>query len=772
MYARVMSLLRLLPLLAVLFLLALAGANPVQSKAYTDTPSTPLWDPSCYRTNAQIEAFLQNVASSYPQIATLTDAGLSWENTRHLWLLKMGSSLHPEPKPAIYLVAGQHPRDIATPEMLMRYISYLAQNYGVDPDVTWVLDNRSIWIMPMSNPDGYYQVYNNGFNWYKNTDNNDGCTDARFWGTDINRNYPFHWNEGGTGSSPCDSSYPGPSALSEPEAQHVLSAFQTIGADLVISLQAPGPTILYPWGWSSTPPTDAAGLDALGWKLGRLNSTPRASVHTHNASGLISGILDDTIYGQYGVPAYTFNIGASVSPVCATLDTIWSVQRPALLYATEATGLTAGATLSHAFGPDTSQLTVTAGLATSSIQLTGVISANYGTVAGAVYMIDEPGSDGSGTSMSGNYGGGTANVSASVDTSGLSNSRHLLLVQGKNDAQQWGVLSSLFFTVTGNVATPTPQSSLTATSTILPTIQPSSTSSSTSTNTPTRNPTTQPSATMTPTTTALSATNSPTPSRTLTSTITSTSSSTPTRTGTPEPTDTRTPTNVAEPTGTRTPTLTYTPTSTRTWTPTRTPTYTRTSTPTDTPNLPDTATPLPCANYTDVYTNQYFYRAIDWLTCHFIISGYTDGTFRPYNPTTRAQIVKMVVIGEAWPIYTPPQPTFRDVSPNDWFYQVIETAFSHGVISGYSDGTFLPNNHVTRGQLSKIIVGARGWTLADPAQPHFIDVPPGSTFYPYIETAQARAVVGGYGDGTFRPSAEATRGQLSKMLYIALTQDP
>jgi|GEM_PF-6899428 len=748
-------LLRVLLLLSALVLLALsifdfsvAQASEANPKSKIQNPKS--WDPACYRTNPQIEAFLQSIASAYPQIATLSDAGPSWEGTRHLWLLKLGSNLRPDPKPALYLVAGQHPRDIATPEMLLRYISYLVQGYGVDPDVTWLLDNRSLWIMPMANPDGYHQVYTNGFNWYKNTDNDDGCTNAQLWGTDINRNYPFHWNEGGTGSHPCDSSYPGPSALSEPESQHVLSTLQTIGADLVVSLQAPGPSIHYPWGWTSTPPPDAAGLDALGWNLGRLNGTQRGSVRTHNANALITGILDDTAYGQYGIPAYTFNIGTSVSPTCSTLDTIWAAQRPALLYASKAVGLSPASTLSRAFGPNTDQLAVTPALEPGSVQITGVISANYGTVAGAIYMIDEPGPDGSGTPMSGNFGGGTANVSAQLDTSGLPNGRHLLLVQGKNNADHWGVFSSVFFTVTGSIITPTPTSQpspgLTPTSS-----QPSPTRAPTSTATSGISPTSLPSAT--PTTTPYSATNTATPSRTSTFTITPTSGPTNTRTST------STPTNTALPTATRTPTFTNTPTSTRT------PTYTRTPAP------PNTATPLPCASYSDVYTNQYFYRAVDWLTCRAIISGYPDGTFRPHNPTTRAQIVKMVVLGEGWALHTPQRPTFVDVTPQDWFYQVVETAFSHGVIGGYADGTFRPNNHVTRGQLSKIIVGARGWPLIEPEEPHFRDVPVGSAFYGYIETAQARAVVGGYGDGTFRPYAEATRGQLSKMLHVALTQE-
>jgi len=334
--------------------------------------------------------------------------------------------------------------------MLTRYISYLTQGYGVDPDVTWLLDNREIYILPIANPDGYFQVYSNGYQWYKNTDNDDGCATPQWWGTDLNSNYPFHWNEVGVSSDPCDLSYRGPFALSEPESQHVLSTFEASNPDLVLSLQAPGPAVLYPWGWSSQPAPDVAGLDALGWNLGRLNGTPRQSVRSHNANTPVSGILDDTVYGVYGVPAYTFNIGASLSPICADLGPMWEAQRPAFLYATKAVGSNMSMTLSHAFGPTPRDLSISPAISPESIQVTGVLSANYGVVMGAVYSIDEPQGDGAGTAMSGNFGGGIANVSATVDTSDLTNGRHLLFVQGKNGANQWGVLSSAFFTITAS----------------------------------------------------------------------------------------------------------------------------------------------------------------------------------------------------------------------------------------------------------------------------------------------------------------------------------
>src|SRR6476620_236553 len=154
--------------LLLLLSLALLGTGmrtSVQAAAplASDTES-PLWDPACDSTYPQIEAALQNTATQYPQLATLVDGGLGWDHTRHLWALKLGSTRLPGPKPTLFLLGGQHPRDIATSQVLLRLVTYLTQNFGVDPDVTWLLDNRTILILPEANPDGYYQVYANDLN--------------------------------------------------------------------------------------------------------------------------------------------------------------------------------------------------------------------------------------------------------------------------------------------------------------------------------------------------------------------------------------------------------------------------------------------------------------------------------------------------------------------------------------------------------------------------------------------------------------------------------
>jgi hypothetical protein len=173
-------------------------------------------------------------------------------------------------------------------------------------------------------------------------------------------------------------------------------------------------------------------------------------------------------------------------------------------------------------------------------------------------------------------------------------------------------------------------------------------------------------------------------------------------------------------------------------------------------------------NFSDVSPSDYFYEAVRYFYCAGIVSGYSDGTFRPYNNTTRAQLTKIVVLAEGWPINIDNGPSFLDVPTTDPFYTYIETAFNRHIISGYADGTFRPGNPVTRGQLCKIIVLAQEWTLDCPLNGHFNDVPPYDPFFCYVETAYDRDIISGYSDGTFRPGNPATRGQISKIVYNAL----
>jgi hypothetical protein len=115
----------------------------------------------------------------------------------------------------------------------------------------------------------------------------------------------------------------------------------------------------------------------------------------------------------------------------------------------------------------------------------------------------------------------------------------------------------------------------------------------------------------------------------------------------------------------------------------------------------------PGQRFYDVPLDNPFYTYIEYMASHNIISGYSDNTFRPNTTATRGQLCKIVVLAENWTIYTPPTPTFRDVPTTDTFYPFVETAYSHNVISGYTCGPscleFRPGNNATRGQIAKII---------------------------------------------------------------------
>jgi hypothetical protein len=194
--------------------------------------------------------------------------------------------------------------------------------------------------------------------------------------------------------------------------------------------------------------------------------------------------------------------------------------------------------------------------------------------------------------------------------------------------------------------------------------------------------------------------------------------------------------------------------------------------------------------FSDVLPVDEFYPYIMCLACRGIVSGYDDGTFRPFNNIIRGQIAKMVSnsAGYADPIPAGTQ-TFTDVPSSNPFYLWIERVHIHGSITGYPCGGplepcdggnrpyFRPYANATRGQLSKIV--AISANINDPVpggQQTYTDVLPNSTFWLYIEQLTALGVMGGYpcgGPGEpcdsenrpyFRPNTDVTRAQASKIV--------
>jgi|GEM_PF-3969993 len=167
-----------------------------------------------------------------------------------------------------------------------------------------------------------------------------------------------------------------------------------------------------------------------------------------------------------------------------------------------------------------------------------------------------------------------------------------------------------------------------------------------------------------------------------TGTPTSTAANTPSSTPTNTPTNTSTSTPTRTSTSTPTSTHTNTATSTYTYTPTGTPT----STATNTPGSTHTATPTVCSmSFNDVPSGSTFHNPVMCLACRGIISGYADGTFKPDNLVTRGQLAKIVSNAANFTEPSGPQ-IFQDVAPDHTFYEWINRLTNRSYMSGYNCG--------------------------------------------------------------------------------------
>ncbi len=239
---------------------------------------------------------------------------------------------------------------------------------------------------------------------------------------------------------------------------------------------------------------------------------------------------------------------------------------------------------------------------------------------------------------------------------------------------------------------------------------------------------------------------------------------------TPPGCPTLTPTNT--PTASITPTTTARPSATETATASATPT--NTSTPTPLPSMTAIPSPAvsatPCGqSYADVPTEYWANGYIHYLSCRAIVSGYPDGLFHPANNISRAEFSKMLALGYGLALSTLAQPSFTDVTPSYWAYTYIESLHAEGAISGYPDGSFHPNASISRAEMVKMNVLASGVAAYTGALADYPDVPPSYWAYGYIKTATHKQWVGGYPAGQFHPASNASRAELSKVLYLSLS---
>ena len=180
-------------------------------------------------------------------------------------------------------------------------------------------------------------------------------------------------------------------------------------------------------------------------------------------------------------------------------------------------------------------------------------------------------------------------------------------------------------------------------------------------------------------------------------------------------------------------------------------------------------------DWTPVFTDTQGYWAatyVDFLYDAGITTGYSDGTFRPNANISRQQFAVMLfrylgLDGSQYESVTLP---FADTaSIGDYALTAVKALYTEGIINGSTgaDGRlyFNPGSSLTRAQAAAMIgrTQEKGYATVELTFSDAASIPSYAAYY--IQTMAAQGVIGGYGDGTFRPNANITRGQMAKILY-------
>jgi len=445
----------------------------------------------CYRTVEETFADALALTVAYPDLAELIDSGDSWEKTApgglpgyDMLVLKLTNSAvpgtptgsdPPHGKPRLLLTAAIHAREYTTAELVLRFAEQLLAGYGTDADATWLLDEHEIHLVLHTNPDGRKHA-ETGDLWRKNTNENYCGATSSSRGADLNRNFEFQWACcGGSSGDPCDDTYRGMAAASEPETQAVQAYARAIFPDQRDpDLGAAAPTdatgvyfdihsyqelVLWPWGFTSNQPANSAALQTLGRRLAWFNDyTPQQSIGLYPTDGTTV----DFAYGDLGVAAYTFELGTTFFQDCDTFEsTILPDNLESLRYAATIARtpyLTPG-------GPDVTEVdlggiivvapgepvTFSARVDDSRFNQSNGTEPVQSIAEANAHLDAPPWQDGAvATPMApvdGSFNTSQEWATVDVDTTGLADGRHTLFAIGRDASGAWGTTSAAFFWV-------------------------------------------------------------------------------------------------------------------------------------------------------------------------------------------------------------------------------------------------------------------------------------------------------------------------------------
>lgn len=174
------------------------------------------------------------------------------------------------------------------------------------------------------------------------------------------------------------------------------------------------------------------------------------------------------------------------------------------------------------------------------------------------------------------------------------------------------------------------------------------------------------------------------------------------------------------------------------------------------------------AGFSDVPTTHWAYGSINKLSNAKIVNGYSNGTFNPENQVTRAQAAKIIAGALKIPLKSTYKTSYRDVPSMHWAYQEIRALTEKGIFS--DTAKFNPDAQLTRAQMAKVLVNSYQVKMDDNHQVSFKDVQK-NHWHPYITTLAEVKISEGLTWNTFNPDGKVSRAQMSVFVDRAMKWD-
>ncbi|MBD7984541.1 S-layer homology domain-containing protein [Sporosarcina sp. Sa2YVA2] len=171
--------------------------------------------------------------------------------------------------------------------------------------------------------------------------------------------------------------------------------------------------------------------------------------------------------------------------------------------------------------------------------------------------------------------------------------------------------------------------------------------------------------------------------------------------------------------------------------------------------------------FTDVrdIPSHHFYEAVMKYSAAGMIDGYKDGTFKPGQNITRQDAAKLLALVLDLDLDKMDNPGFKDVSKTHASYKYIAALVEAGIISGYEDNTFRPNDSLTRAQMAKILVLGFELDGKENVELPFKDINAKQWHMEFVRSLYGHEITTGTTPTTFSPNAHVTRGQMASFVF-------